>query len=166
MDVLTTATNNEIPAGVPFIYINKDGKTNPSFTILNNDVIGVTANQSFRGILLKTQFNDSDFRYASTLSFGYKSNQAYWLETDGGKTSVGFRKPSNTTSFGPNKGCVYVESATTSSPEKPTLCILFEATTTGINEVMRSTIADDAFYDLQGRRVSRPSNGVYIHHGK
>lgn len=147
---------------MPFIYINKDGKTDPSFTILNNDVKGITVNQSFRGILLKTQFNDSDFRYASTLSFGYKSNQAYWLETDEGKkTSVGFRKPSNATSFGPNKGCIY----TSSSAAKAALRILFNDATTGIHDV-RNVASDESYYDLQGRRVAVPAHGIYIHKGK
>lgn len=162
VDTFTEAPNNEIPAGVPFIYISTTGKTTPTFTILNDDVSGLTADTAFRGILLKTQYNDSDFRYASTLSFGYKSNQAYWLETDGGKkTGVGFRKPASTTQFGPNKGCIY----TSSAAAKAALRILFNDATTGISEVRR-VATDESYYDLQGRRIAAPAHGIYIHQGK
>lgn len=162
VDAFTEAPNNEIPAGVPFIYISSTGNTAPTFTILNGDVSGLTADAAFRGILLKTLYNDSDFRYASTLSFGYKSNQAYWLETDGGKkTGVGFRKPASTTQFGPNKGCIY----TSSAAAKAALRILFNDATTGISEVRR-VATDESYYDLQGRRIAAPAHGIYIHQGK
>lgn len=162
-DVFTAAPDNEVPAGVPFIYVDPDGGTTPTITILDNDVTGLNADTEFRGILLKTQYNDSDFLYASTLAFGYKADTAYWLATDNdGKTSVGFRKPSNTSTFGPNKGCIYVGSASA----KAALRILFTNTATGITEVSSEAKADGGYYDLQGRRVTSPSHGVYIHQGK
>lgn len=43
-------------------------------------------------------------------------------------------------------------------------------TTTGINkgvtEVNKDRMADDSYYDLSGRKVNSPTEGVYIHHGR
>lgn len=37
---------------------------------------------------------------------------------------------------------------------------------TGIDEIKAGTKADPYYYDLQGRRVERPSHGIYIHQGR
>ena len=43
-------------------------------------------------------------------------------------------------------------------------------TTTGINkgvtEVNKDRMADDSYYDLSGRKVNSPTEGIYIHHGR
>ena len=159
----TQATDNKIPAGVPFIYINPKGETAPTLTILSKDITGLTPIPDFRGILLNTQYDESNFRYASTLAFGYKLNTSYWLSTtDGKKTGAAFRKPSNTITFGPNKGCIYLSTAAA----KPAMRILFTETATGIREITTRPEDNDSYYDLQGRRIEKPSHGIYIHKGK
>ena len=37
---------------------------------------------------------------------------------------------------------------------------------TGINDVQRSTVNDQRFYDLSGREVRQPARGIYIHNGR
>ena len=37
---------------------------------------------------------------------------------------------------------------------------------TGINSVKTNKVADNAYYDLQGRRINGPQKGMYIHNGK
>lgn len=43
-------------------------------------------------------------------------------------------------------------------------------TTTGINkgvtEVNKDRMADDSYFDLSGRKVNSPTEGIYIHHGR
>lgn len=159
----TQATDNKIPAGVPFIYINPKGETAPKLTILSKDITELTPIPDFRGILLNTQYDESNFRYASTLAFGYKSNTSYWLSTtDGKKTGAAFRKPSNTSTFGPNKGCIYLSTAAA----KPAMRILFAETATDFREITTRPEDNDSYYDLQGRRIEKPSHGIYIHKGK
>ena len=38
--------------------------------------------------------------------------------------------------------------------------------TTGIEDINRETITNNRYYDLQGRRVENPTNGIYIVNGK
>ena len=37
---------------------------------------------------------------------------------------------------------------------------------TGINDVQRSTVNDQRFYDLSGREVRKPARGLYIVNGQ
>ena len=45
------------------------------------------------------------------------------------------------------------------------LNVVFDETT-GISTLERIVIDNDAWYDLQGRRVAQPTKGIYIHNGK
>ncbi len=41
-----------------------------------------------------------------------------------------------------------------------------EPIASGIVEIHKDTVTDDAYYNLQGQRVDTPSGGIYIHGGK
>ena len=44
--------------------------------------------------------------------------------------------------------------------------IIFEGDVTGISTVKTATSIDGNFYDLSGRRVTKPTKGLYIVNGK
>ena len=47
------------------------------------------------------------------------------------------------------------------------VAVRFEKDATAINNISQSTpAASQAYYDLQGRRISTPQKGMYIHNGK
>lgn len=47
------------------------------------------------------------------------------------------------------------------------VAVRFEKDATAINNISQSTpAANQAYYDLQGRRISAPQKGMYIHNGK
>ncbi len=46
------------------------------------------------------------------------------------------------------------------------LTMVFEDGTTGVENINRETITNNRCYDLQGRKVSNPSKGLYIINGK
>lgn len=37
---------------------------------------------------------------------------------------------------------------------------------TGVTSIDNSLLTTDDYYDLQGRRISQPTHGIYIHNGK
>lgn len=62
-------------------------------------------------------------------------------------------------------GKAYIPASEISSSVK-SLNFIFEDETTGISEMKTVILDDDAWYDLQGRRVAQPTKGIYIHNGK
>lgn len=61
--------------------------------------------------------------------------------------------------------CYFYQDAS-SSAAKPSGIAFDGGTTTSINKVNNNIKKDDAWYNLQGQRISKPSHGVYIHAGK
>ena len=88
------------------------------------------------------------------------------------KTSVGFYKLKQGTAMTDNKVYSSLSAEAQSAAKSITFCFgddeLNEGITTSIQDevLLPEDLAGAVVYDLQGRRVSNPSSGVYIVNGK
>ena len=87
--------------------------------------------------------------------------------TDGNKTnyilSNGAFHPTSGGTIGANKA--YLQILTSAARE--TLTISFDDESTGVKEVNGvKDVNDDSYFDLQGRKVTQPTKGLYIMNGK
>lgn len=62
-------------------------------------------------------------------------------------------------------GKAYILASSIPSTVK-SLNFVFEDETTGISEMKTGILDNEAWYDLQGRKVAQPTKGIYIHNGK
>lgn len=62
-------------------------------------------------------------------------------------------------------GKAYILASSIPSTAK-SLNFVFEDETTGISEMKTGILDNEAWYDLQGRKVAQPTKGIYIHNGK
>ena len=61
-----------------------------------------------------------------------------------------------------NKVFLYIDNSGSSSKE----CVVDFGESTGIESVVKAESNDNTIYDLQGRKVTRPFNGIFIINGK
>ena len=90
-----------------------------------------------------------------------KGNDVYVLAKPAGK-SVGFYKWASATSL--SAGKIYLKLPSSSARES--LDINFEDDVTAIESVVKTQNIDGQYFDLQGRKVSQPTKGLYIVNGK
>ena len=165
----SNASNYQAPEGTQVFKVNLSG-VDITMTEIEDRI--VTKGQ---GVVLKsTNSNIEMSRTDSESSDGYSGNSllgtsvsitnpgnAYVLSYSQSK-GVGFYKLSDTGTIGINKAyLVYDGSASARS------FFTFEEAATGIEmNKIGDNEGDDKVYDLQGRRVVNPSNGIYIVNGK
>ena len=90
-----------------------------------------------------------------------KGDDVYVLAKPAGK-SVGFYKWASATSL--SAGKIYLKLPSSSARES--LDINFEDDVTAIESVAETWKIDGQYFDLQGRKVSQPTKGLYIVNGK
>lgn len=162
---LTTA---KLPSGVSAYKASVEGTT-VTFTELNQTVPANT------GVLLKGTA-DATVNIPVAASGTAVEGNAF-LVNEGGST---FAAESGYNYFGLKKGtltfALFDPSAVAIPANKAylkvaesagvkSLNVVFDETT-GISTLERIVIDNDAWYDLQGRRVAQPTKGIYLHNGK
>jgi hypothetical protein len=65
-----------------------------------------------------------------------------------------------------NGGDLLATLTATNGSETHTVKILFTYGTSAINNVKGDILQDNLYFDLNGRRVEHPTNGVYVTNGK
>lgn len=95
---------------------------------------------------------------------GEYTNYKYTVNT--GDTTPKFYQIAAETYFQAGKAYLQIPTAWVSSASKSIAIRYDDGETTGIDEVENENIADNAIYDLQGRKVDNPSSGIYIVNGK
>jgi hypothetical protein len=165
----SNASNYQAPEGTQVFKVNLSG-TDITMTEIEDRIVtkgqGVVLKSTTEDITMtKTDEESSDGYYGNSLwgtsvSITNPGN-AYVLSYSQSK-GVGFYKLSSTGTIGMNKAyLVYDGSANARS------FFTFEETATGIEmNKIGGNEGDDKVYDLQGRRVANPSNGIYIVNGK
>lgn len=165
----SNACNYQAPEGTQVFKVNLSG-TDITMTEIEDRI--VTKGQ---GVVLKSTNGNivmSKTKYESSADYSDNSlkgtsvsitnpGNAYVLSYSQSK-GVGFYKLSSTGTIGMNKAyLVYDGSANARS------FFTFEETATGVEmNKIGGNEGDDKVYDLQGRRVANPSNGIYIVNGK
>lgn len=140
----------KVAAGTPFILYNsaKAGDT-VELPIIDDDDAGIAA---VAGNMLQGTLSPT---YVSTTNGDY---------TNFGLSNGSFVKINNGV-MKANKA--YLPVLTSNLPSGTRLNIVFEDKTTGISDIKHETInMNDAMYDMQGRKVEKPSKGLYIVNGK
>ena len=108
------------------------------------------------GVLERTSVN-------STSDDGVYYNYKYTVMS--GDDTPKFYRFSDNSTLSAGKAYLQIPSAWLKSSQTKTIAIRFDdGETTGIDEVEHDDI--DFVYDLQGRRVEKPANGIYIVNGK
>lgn len=163
----TTGTERQIPAGVPFLYKSAEGDyaTAPVFTILTAEPAALNNADAFEGLYLSRAY-ETGFLHDELWVLSYSSTKVI-TGSNGVKTGWAFRHSANKSYFGPNKGYVNMASPSAETAAKG-FAIIFsdEPASTGISSHTVGPV-DEAYYDLQGRRVGKPTAaGVYIHRGR
>lgn len=89
---------------------------------------------------------------------GFEANDTYVLAKDSeGKAAL---LKSELTTVPANKA--FLAASEVSSSEGSTLAFHFGGTTTGVNSAVAGKTEDTQYFDLQGRRVLYPSNGIFV----
>lgn len=145
--VTFTQISGEIKGGVPFFLYGKPGDYDLS-TAASSDII--PANNMLQGTLAPT--------YITTVNGDY---------TNFGLSQGAFRKIESGI-LPAHKAYLPIETSKVPSGSGARMTIVFEDdTTTGINAVNGEGFAvNGSVYDLQGRKVAHPTEGLYIVNGK
>ena len=165
----SNASNYQAPEGTQVFKVNLSG-TDITMTEIEDRIVtkgqGVVLKSTNGNIVMsKTEYESSadysDNSLKGTSVSITNPGNAYVLSYSQSK-GVGFYKLSSTGTIGMNKAyLVYDGSANARS------FFTFEETATGIEmNKIGGNEGDDKVYDLQGRRVANPSNGIYIVNGK
>lgn len=159
--------NNQVPAGVPFIYKGRDDTTELTFDILQEEVARpADISDAFHYVYLPVSYGAS-LPYNAVRVFSFKQDKDRWMpvnENSSSLTSIGFRKSSNKQVLGPNKG--YLDLRQVSSDGEAFAIRFYDNDiATGISN-LREIKLDSHYYDLQGRKIKHPGKGIYIYQGK
>ena len=167
----SNASNYQAPEGTQVFMVSLDG-VDVTMTEIENRVVekgqGVVLKSNTSNIVMsQTDLASSgDYEYNDLLGTSVSitnpnPGKAYVLSYSQ-SNGVGFYKLSDTGTIGINKAyLVYDGSASARS------FFTFEETATGIEmNKIGGNEGNDKVYDLQGRRVANPSNGIYIVNGK
>ena len=117
----------------------------PGETVVANMLVGVTTN---------TVLNKVDGDYTNYILAKKNGNLGFYAVSDGSTLSA---------------GKAYLPLPTAQLPSGAgarQMTMIFDDETTGIEDNNREIINNNCYYDLQGRRVSTPTRGLYIVNGK
>ena len=138
--------SDAMPSNTPMLVYNKSNETKVILLIpCAEPDMAITVAPEFQGTLTGTTIA------ASTEG---QTNYAF-----NGKAFV-FVK--NAIEVGPNKAWLSVN---TGEPSVKAITLVF-GEATGVNEVNEVKEVNDKWYDLSGRRVAKPTKGMYIHNGR
>ena len=155
--VVAFTAGKVLPAKTGFILQGTAGKT----IVYQANVSGVTEEDVTGNLLVGTavekEFSGAGYRYY-LFGKGVKG-QGFYHQT--GRDGNSIKLPAH------RAGLKLSTSGPDFAPAKELIFNFNDATTTGINNVQPSVEKkNDVIYDLQGRRVTNPSRGIYIVNGK
>ena len=155
--VVAFTAGKVLPAKTGFILQGTAGKT----IVYQANVSGVTEEDVTGNLLVGTavekEFSGAGYRYY-LFGKGVKG-QGFYHQT--GRDGNSIKLPAH------RAGLKLSTSGPDFAPAKELIFNFDDATTTGINNVQPSVEKkNDVIYDLQGRRVTNPSRGIYIVNGK
>ena len=116
----------------------------PGETVVANMLVGVTTN---------TVLNKVDGDYTNYILAKKNGNLGFYAVVDGSTLSAG-------------KAYLPLPTAQLPSAARPMKFIFDDEESTGIEQTVSNGEQQGAYYDLQGRRVSTPTRGLYIVNGK
>ena len=159
----TTGYNYQAPEGTKVFKVALAGSTltmtEIDDRIVNSDegvvLKGTSGSISLNPTIFPADYSDNSLK-GTTTSITNPGN-AYVLNKK--EAGIGFYKLSATGTIGANKA--YLTYDGSGAREFFSL-----DETTGIEDINRETITNNRYYDLQGRRVENPTNGIYIVNGK
>lgn len=141
---LTEATENIIPANEGAILYCESGETTANMKILaSTDVT----------------FADNKLTATTAKREGFTTLSTYGLSNKNGV--VCFRKNSST-NVPANKAYLDANKYTSNSGSAQQLLFSFDNVVEGIDNVVKAQNANKVYYDLQGRRVLYPANGIFV----
>lgn len=144
---------------ITFTKITEKIKGGQGVLLYNKDADGVNSSNA------TLTFADGDVEFTSdenkligtTSPINVAAGEVYGLSGDKFvKSSAGGNIPA---------GKAYILASSIPSTVK-SLNFVFEDETTGISEMKTGILDNEAWYDLQGRKVAQPTKGIYIHNGK
>jgi len=147
---VTLTRITDVPANTG-IVVRGDANTyaipwGPGETVVANMLVGVTED---------TQLNKVDGDYTNYILAKKNGNLGFYAVTDGSTLSA---------------GKAYLPLPTAQLPSGTAgarqLTMVFDDETTGIQQIQSDVKSNGDYYDLQGRRVSTPTRGLYIVNGK
>jgi hypothetical protein len=146
---VTLTRITDVPANTG-IVVKGDADTytipwGPGETIVSNMLVGVTEN---------TVLNKVDGDYTNYILAKKNGNLGFYAVSDGSTLSA---------------GKAYLPLPTAQLPSGAgvrQMTMIFDDETTGIQQSISSVESNKDYYDLQGRRVSTPTHGLYIVNGK
>lgn len=141
---LTEATGNIIPANEGAILYSESGKTTAKMNILASTDV-TFANNKLTATTAKRE--------------GFASLSTYGLSNKNGV--VCFRK-NVSTNVPANKAYLDASNYTSTSGSAQQLLFSFDNVVEGIDNVVKAQNANKVYYDLQGRRVLYPANGIFV----
>jgi len=146
---VTLTRITDVPANTG-IVVKGDANTyaipwGPGETVVANMLVGVTED---------TQLNKVDGDYTNYILAKKNNKLGFYAVTDGSTLSA---------------GKAYLPLPTAQLPSVTgarQLTMVFDDETTGIQQIQSDVKSNGDYYDLQGRRVSTPTRGLYIVNGK
>lgn len=141
---LTEATNNIIPANEGAILYCESGQTTANMKILPST---------------ESTFADNKLTATTAKREGFTTLTTYGLSNMNGV--VCFRKNSST-NVPANKAYLDADNYTSNSGSAQQLLFSFDNVVEGIDNVVKAQNANKVYYDLQGRRVLYPANGIFV----
>lgn len=166
----SNASSYIAPEGTQVFKVNLDG-TSITMTEIQDRVVtkgqGVVLKSTTGNISMSKTSYGSDYDYSGNCLKGTSVSitnpgNAYVLSSSS-KYGVGFYKLSSNGTIGINKAYLVYDGTTGGARS----FFAFDDVTTGIEiNNVDDNKGDDKVYDLQGRRVTKPTNGIYIVNGK
>ena len=148
-EVVLTSALTVVAAEMPYlIYNDNDEEKTISIVVSAEDADAVEYDsEHFKGTLTNKTFTDADMAAADhyVLSNG---KDFVWVK-DAGTLAA---------------GKCWIELPKSAGARR--LTIVFEGETTGINAINAAATIEGNCYDLSGRRVAKPTKGLYIVNGK
>lgn len=142
---LTEATNKIIPANEGAILYSESGAT--------------TANMKILASSAESTFADNKLTATTAKREGFTSLSTYGLSNKNGV--VCFRK-NVSTNVPANKAYLDATNYTSTSGSTQQLLFSFDNVVEGIDNVVKAQNANKVYYDLQGRCVLYPANGIFV----
>ena len=149
-EVVLTSALTVVAAEMPyFIYNDNDEEVTVSIVVSTEEADAVEYDsEHFKGTLVDKTFTDADMQAAD--HYVLTGHNFVWVK-DAGTLAA---------------GKCWIELVPSSESHARTLAIVFEDETTGISAVKTAATIEGNCYDLSGRRVAKPTKGLYIVNGK